>query len=226
MKLPVKRRPLKKGATPDYGIYIDDEVPDYGLDDLFDQPVQPERDKQLVPKPPSYEELLQDLLEGNKQVYVDPQYLPEEPQDMPPDYDEDEEIDYAIGEEDNANYILDELKLANYDDIQKRLDEPEMDALKIRNYLKREIKKAKDARSRINGSKSQISQAYKKGKISEAEKVMNYKRLDNARSVLNQYIQYHEQKVKSIKGSGVRRNRKGVMWCFSITPKNFSRNWS
>ena len=58
------------------------------------------------------------------------------------EYDEDEGIDYAIGEEDNANYILDELQLSNYDDIEKRLNQPEMDALKIRNYLKREIKKS------------------------------------------------------------------------------------
>ena len=64
-----------------------------------------------------------------------------------------------------------------------------MDALKTRNYLKREIKKAKDIRAKLNGSKSQISQAYKKGKISDSEKAINFKRLDNARGVLNQYIQ-------------------------------------
>ena len=103
--------------VPDYGINIDDEVSDYGLDDLFDEPVLPQNNKQLLPKPPTYEESLQDLLEGDKKVYVDPQYFPEEPQGMPPEYDEDEEIDYAIGEEDNANYILDELQLSNYDDI-------------------------------------------------------------------------------------------------------------
>lgn len=132
------------------------------------------------------------------------------------EYDQDEGIDYAIGEEDNANYILDELQLSNYDDIEKRLNQPEMDALKIRNYLKREIKKS---RSPINGSKSQISQAYKQGKISDSEKTINFKRLDNVRGVLNQYIQYYEQNVKSIKGSGVRRKQKGGNVVFYNDPK-------
>ena len=80
---------------------------------------------------------------------------------MPPEYEEDEGIDYAIGEEDNTNYILDELQLSNYDDIEKRLHEPEMDDLKNINYLKNKIKNPKNTRSQINGSKSQVSQAFK-----------------------------------------------------------------
>ena len=49
LKLPVKRRlAKKKGEVPDYGSDIDDEVPDYGLDNLFDQPVLPENEKQIV----------------------------------------------------------------------------------------------------------------------------------------------------------------------------------
>ena len=75
------------------------------------------------------------------------------------------------------------------------------------------------ARSRINGSKSQISQAYKQGKISDSEKTINFKRLANARGVSNQYIQYYEQKVKSIKGSGVRRKQKGGNVVFYNDPK-------
>ena len=97
---PKKKRPLKKGEVPNYGIDIDDEVEDMGLDDLFDQPVLPQQEKQLVPKPPTYEESLQDLLEGRKEFYVDPQYLPQEPHDMPPEYDDDDEIDYGLDDED------------------------------------------------------------------------------------------------------------------------------
>ena len=59
-------RPLKKGKIPNYGIDIEDEVPDMNLDDLFDETVLPEQEKQLVPKAPTYEELLQDMLEGKK----------------------------------------------------------------------------------------------------------------------------------------------------------------
>lgn len=47
-------------AVPDYGIPIYDEaIPDYGLEDLFVEGIQPEQNKQLVPIPPTYEESLQ-----------------------------------------------------------------------------------------------------------------------------------------------------------------------
>ena len=60
-------------AVPDYGIPIYDEaIPDYGLEDLFVEGIQPEQNKQLVPKPPAYEESLADVLEGKKRMYVDP----------------------------------------------------------------------------------------------------------------------------------------------------------
>ena len=51
---------------------------------------------------------------------------------MPPEYEEDEEIDYALDEEDSANYILDDLGLSNYDDIEKQLNQPEMTQQKIK----------------------------------------------------------------------------------------------
>ena len=48
--------------VPDYGIQAgdDEDIPDYALDDLFDEELQPEQNKQLVPKPPTYEETLAD----------------------------------------------------------------------------------------------------------------------------------------------------------------------
>ena len=51
LKMPItKRRALKKA-----------------IDDLFDEKVLPKQEKQLVPKPPTYEESLKDLLQGKKQ---------------------------------------------------------------------------------------------------------------------------------------------------------------
>ena len=70
LRLPRKKRPLKKGEVPDYGIDIEDEVPDMNIGELFEQPVLPQQEKQLVPKPPTYEESLQDILEGKKEIYV------------------------------------------------------------------------------------------------------------------------------------------------------------
>ena len=46
-------------AVSDYGIQAGDGegIPSYALDDLFDEGIQPEQNKQLVPKPPTYKEL-------------------------------------------------------------------------------------------------------------------------------------------------------------------------
>ena len=124
---------------------------------------------------------------------------------MPPEYEEDEEIDYALDEEDSANMILDDLGLSNYDDIEKQLNQPEMTQQKIKLYVNKKLKEAKTKRKQLNGYKSHVSQAYNKGKIGEAQKTMDYKRIDNARAVLNQYIEHYENKVKMMKGSGIKK---------------------
>ena len=67
---PMRRKTKKKERVPDYGINIDDEVEDMNLGDLFDQPVLPEQEKQLVPKPPTYKESLKDVLKGRKKRFM------------------------------------------------------------------------------------------------------------------------------------------------------------
>ena len=197
----------KKLGVPDYGIALEDEdIPDYGLDDFFDEGLVPENKKQIVPKPPTYEESLKDILEGN------PQYFPEEPQDMPPEYEEDEEIDYALDEEDSANSILDDLELSNYDDIEKQIKQPEMTQRKIKKYVNKKLKDAEHKRNQLKGRKTQVLLAYKKGDIGEAQKTMDYKRIDNARAVLNQYIKHYENKVKMIKGSGLKKRGGNIVF--------------
>ena len=210
----LKKRGRNRGV-PDYAVGVEDEdggIPDYGLDDFFDEGLVPENKKQIVPKPPTYEESLKDILEGKKQIYVDPQYFPEEPQDMPPEYEEDEEIDYALDEEDSANMILDELDLSNYDDIEKQLNQPEMTPQKIKRYIDKKLTDANIKRNQLKGYKSQVSQAYNKGKISEAQKTMDYKRIDNARAVLNQYIKHYENKVETIQGSGIKKRGGNIVF--------------
>ena len=210
----LKKRGRNRGV-PDYAVGVEDEdggIPDYGLDDFFDEGLVPENEKQIVPKPPTYEESLQDILEGKKQIYVDPQYFPEEPQDMPPEYEEDEEIDYALDEEDSANMILDDLGLSNYDDIEKRLNQPEMTQQKIKLYVNKKLKDAEFRRNQLKAHKSHVSKDYNKGKISEAQKTMDYKRIDNARAVLNQYIKHYENKVKMMKGSGLKKRGGNIVF--------------
>ena len=205
----------KKLGVPDYAVNIEDEdggIPDYGLDDFFDEGLVPENEKQIVPKPPTYEESLQDILEGKKQIYVDPQYFPEEPQDMPPEYEEDEEIDYALDEEDSANYILDDLGLSNYDDIEKQLKRPEMTQRRIKRYIDRKLEAAITKRYQLNGYKTQVLKKYNKGKIVEAEKNMEFKRIDNARAVLNKYIKHYGKKVKTMEGSGFKKRGGNIVF--------------
>ena len=195
----------KKLGVPDYGIALEDEdIPDYGLDDFFDEGLVPENKKQIVPKPPTYEESLKDILEGKKQ------YHPEEPQDMPPEYEEDEEIDYALDEEDSANMILDELELSNYDDIEKQINQPEMTQRKIKKYVNKKLKDAEFRRNQLKGYKANISKDYSKGKIGEAQKTMDHKRIDNARAVLNQYIKHYENKLKE--GSGLKKRGGNIVF--------------
>ena len=205
----------KKLDVPDYAVNIEDEdggIPDYGLDDFFDEGLVPENKKQIVPKPPTYEESLKDILEGKKQIYVDPQYFPEEPQDMPPGYEEDEEIDYALDEEDSDNLILDDLKLSNYDDIEMQLNQPEMTKRKIKPYLTKKIEAAVHKRNQLKGSKTQVLLKYKIGKIGEAEMTQDSKRIDNARGVLNQYIKHYENKVKMMEGSGLKKRGGNIVF--------------
>ena len=129
MKIPPrKRRQPKKEEVPNYGLDIEDEVDDMNLGDLFDQPVLPEQDKQIVPKPPNYEESLKDVLEGEKEIYVDSQYLP-------PEYDEDDVPDYEMTDEDTVEAILDDISVANYDNVEKILNQPEMTLQKIKHFL-------------------------------------------------------------------------------------------
>ena len=210
----LKKRGRNRGV-PDYAVGVEDEdggIPDYGLDDFFDEGLVPENKKQIVPKPPTYEESLKDILEGKKQIYVDPQYFPEEPQDLPPEYEEDEEIDYALDEEDSANKILDDLGLSNYDDIEKQLSKPEMPKIQNKPLLKKKLEAANHKRNQLKGYKTNVSKAYNKGEISEAQKTMDYKRIDNARAVLNQYIKHYANKVKTMEGSGLKKRGGNIVF--------------
>ena len=135
------RRLKKRGPVPDYGLEIgdDEEVPDYGLEDLFGEEVLPQNNKQLVPKPPSYQDVLEDLASGEKKMYIDPEYM-YEPEDLPPEYEE-EGPDYAIIEEDQINQALDKLNIPNYNDVELRLTQEDMNIEKRKSYLNKILEK-------------------------------------------------------------------------------------
>ena len=175
LRMPQRRkRPPRKMEVPNYGIDIEDEVEDIGLDDLFDeQHVLPEFEKQIVPKPPTYEESLKDILEGKKEIYVDPQYFPQDPppeydddpkyfpqdpQELPPEYDDDEEVDYTIDDEDLSNYILNDVGIPDYESVEMRLNQPEMTPKNTKKYLNKIINDAKFKRDQqLKGYKSDVT---------------------------------------------------------------------
>ncbi|PFX23980.1 hypothetical protein AWC38_SpisGene11449 [Stylophora pistillata] len=78
----------------------------------------------------------------------------------PPEHDYDEGVDYAIGESDASNMILDELNLINYDDLEKSLSEipdERSKKLKLNKKLADGTAYGADRISVINGSHSLIS---------------------------------------------------------------------
>ena len=204
-KAPLRRLVKKKRPVPDYGIAIDDEVPDYGLDDLFDQPVLPQNDKQLVPKPPSYEDVLKDLASGEKQMYIDPAFM-YEPEDLPPGYEEGP--NYNILEEDEINKVLDDLQMPNYDDIALQIDQKDMNDQKSKAYLKKVLKMAKEQRQILNGKLMNVKKKLNSGSITEAEAQYRRKIIQDTRKVLTDYIDYNNQRLKNIKGSGLKKKTK------------------
>ena len=204
--------------APDYLPFID-PFEEMDVDHLFDDYVRPENEKQIVPKPPTYEDSLKYILEGNNEVYVDPQYFPEYVDELPPEYDEDEEMNYTLDADDEARDILEDIGIANYDSAQKVLDQPEMTPQKTKNYLSKILKKAKKRKNGLKGYKANVSKDYNKGMTSESEKQIRNKRIDNANVVLNDYIKYYESKVKTIKGSGIRKQRGGDVMFFNDPEK-------
>ena len=206
----------KKREVPDYGILTYEEnIPDYGLDDLFDEEgIQPENNKQLVPKPPTYEETLADKLKEGKEIYIDPQYLPPEPEDLPPEYDEDEVPDYALDDEDTMNFTLNDLEITNYENV-KILNQPEMTPQKKTSYLIKVIGNAIFRGNQLKGYKTHVTKVYNLDQIGETERAAENKRIDNSRAVLNQYIDHYQQKENEIKDSGIRRKRSGSVMFFN-----------
>ena len=205
-KAPFRRLPKKKRPVPDYGIAIDDEVPDYGLEDLFGDQVLPQNDKQLVPKPPSYEDVLKDLASGEKQMYIDPAFM-YEPEDLPPEYEE-EGPDYNILKEDAINQVLDELEIPNYEDVELRLEQEDMNDKKRKAYLNKIINDAKNERYKLTGYSTDITKKLNKGIITHAEVQYKRKIIQDTRKVLTDYINYNNQRLKNIKGSGLKKKTK------------------
>ena len=160
-----------------------------------------------------------DVLDGKKEIYVDPQYLsqdpqediyvdPQDPQELPPEYDDDEEVDYALDDEDMTNEILKDIGIPDYENVELVLNQPEMTDKKTKSYLNKIIKDASFKKKQLSGFKANVTKQYNQGVISEADRQEKNQRINNARVTLNEYIKHYDTKLKTIKGSGIKGRRK------------------
>ena len=205
-------KPDEIDYAPEVDPYEDMDVE--GLINLEDY-VAPGAEKQIAPKPPKYE-----MDPSYWQIDSPPEY------DPPPEYDEDppaieapreqatkseqaEQAEEFEGEEDEreANKILDNLDLPNYDDVEMRLAQPEMTATKQRNYLDKVIKNAEKRRRQVIAFKSIATKKFNKGEIDAAERDRIHQNSDRFRGELNDYIKQYRFKSKSTKGYGTKRGR-------------------
>ena len=116
--------------------------------------------------PPPYEDEDEDEDEDEEPLAIEaPPEDGEESYLTPP---EDEEEDKE--EESEANKILDQIGLPNYNDVEMRLAEPEMTAKKQRNYLEKVVKDAERSRRQAVAIKSNATKKFKAGKITGEKK--------------------------------------------------------
>ena len=173
-----------------------------GLLNLEDY-VAPEAEKQIAKMPkeaPKYE--------------MDPSFwqLPAEP---PPLYEEKDPLAIEGPPEDEeeereANKILDQLGLPNYDDVEMRLAEPEMTETKQRNYLGKVVKDAETRRRQAIAMKSNATKAFKAGKITGEERDLAHNRSNLLQKEIKDYMKHNQSKLKSTKGSGRKQRGRGA----------------
>ena len=203
------RRVLPPRINADGGIDYAPEVDPYekmdveGLLDLEDY-VPPQAEKQIAKKPqklPQYE--------------IDPSFwqIPDEP---PPGYSEifDDDDDDEQPEEMDDNQILNQLDLPNYDDVEKRLAEPEINYERRKNYLRKVAKDAENRQRQATVIKTHAANAYKRGEITKEEMDKAYAESDRLQKPIKELkkkvkqkltpkIKIKPKKLKSITGKGV-----------------------
>ena len=159
---------------------------------------------QLGDPPPTYEDVFKKkeplAIEGppddEDDEFVDAEEGSEE--ELPDDYDDEE-----------VNKILDQLDLPNYDDVDKRLAEPEMTAARQRSYLQKVLKDAETRRKTVTVRKSNATRAYNAKKITAEQRNLIHANVGKLEREIRDYRKHYESKLYSIKGSGLRRGQRG-----------------
>ena len=212
--LPRAKPARRKKANLEGIDYFPDVDPfeDMDVEGLFDDPVPPQAEKQIpaaAPEapPPTYEEIMKDS--GD---------------DPPPEYEEDDSLDdlppVDEAETEEANKLLTLLNILNYNTVDKALDSSEFSTTQKRNYLEKNIlPEANYRRNQLKGYKSSFTKKFNKGEITEEQKNFQHQRIDRSSQVLGEYIKHYKAKQKTLKGSGLRRRKKGGTVRFFSNPK-------
>ena len=207
-----RRVPLRPRVNTDGGIDYAPEVDPYeemdveGLLNLEDY-VPPQAEKQIAKKPqkpPQYE--------------MDPSFwqIPDEP---PPPYEEDLEEEEELEEMDD-NQILDQLDLPNYDDVEKRLAEPEMNYLRRQNYLRKVQKDAETKRKQVAAMKTHAANAFKRGEITREEMDKAYAESDRLQKPINELkVKVKQKLTPKIKPPKLKAIKKGKGVVFYNNPQ-------
>ena len=91
-----------------------------------------------------------------------------------------------------------------------RLSEPEMTATRQRNYLINVIKNADTTRRQAVAMKSNVTKAFKGGKITGEERDLAHNRSNLLQKEIKDYLKHYQSKIKTIKGSG-RKQRSNLL---------------
>ena len=142
---------------------------------------------------------------------MDPSFwqIPDVP---PPDYreifDDDEqpalEAPPEEGDEgeDETNKILDQLGLPNFNDVEKRLAQPEMNYERRQKYLQTVLKNAEMKRKIVAAKKMQASNRLQRGEITAEEKKKIYEESERLQGAIRELKNITKQRMKSFKGKG------------------------
>ena len=111
-------------------------------------------------------------------------------------------------EEDKINEVLDQLEIPNYEYIESLLKQENMNNKERKTNINNALKLAKIKKRQLPGFLSDISKKLNKGSITEAEAQYKRKVIEDAKKVLIDYIDYTNQKLNDIKGSGLKKKTK------------------
>ena len=201
--------------APEVDPYEDMDVE--GLLNLEDY-VAPEAEKQIAKMPSKAPKYEMDPSFWQLPAEPPPPYEGEEPLELVSEAPEDDEESYLTPPEDEeereANKILDQLGLPNYDDVEMRLAEPEMTLERQKNYLEKVVKDAETRRKQAIAMKSNATKAFNAGKITGEERDLAHNRSNLLQKEIKDYKKHYQFKLiqkqkfkKGKKGKGLQRGR-------------------